>query len=123
MYGNAFNQYGGILYGIPYCNAFKHGVIVVLSRHTGMDCYRYRRVLCDCGNNHRRVFVAKTPGQTTITSPVPLGLGSFEVTCVALLSMLGVTLEAAFTATLLLRGFTLWLPMIPGLWLTKSEMR
>ncbi len=37
--------------------------------------------------------------------------------------MLGVTLEAAFTATLLLRGFTLWLPMIPGLWLTKSEMR
>lgn len=56
-------------------------------------------------------------------SPVPLGLGTFEAACVALLSMLGVTLEAAFTATLLLRGFTLWLPMIPGLWLTKVEMR
>ncbi|MBF8275370.1 MAG: hypothetical protein HW390_443 [Candidatus Brocadiaceae bacterium] len=56
-------------------------------------------------------------------SPVPLGLGTFEATCVAMLSMLGVTLEAAFTATLLLRGFTLWLPMIPGLWLTKLEMR
>lgn len=58
----------------------------------------------------------------TTLSPIPLGLGTFEATCVAMLSMLGVTLEAAFTATLLLRGFTLWLPMIPGLWLTKSEM-
>ncbi|MEK6728395.1 MAG: lysylphosphatidylglycerol synthase transmembrane domain-containing protein, partial [Planctomycetota bacterium] len=56
-------------------------------------------------------------------SPIPLGLGTFEATCVAMLSMLGVTLEAAFTATLLLRGFTLWMPMIPGLWLTRLEMR
>ncbi|MFN3533012.1 MAG: YbhN family protein [Candidatus Brocadia sp.] len=55
--------------------------------------------------------------------PVPLGLGTFEATCVAMLSMLGITLEAAFTATLLLRGFTLWLPMFPGLWLAKRELR
>ncbi|MEP9411000.1 MAG: flippase-like domain-containing protein [Candidatus Brocadia sp.] len=54
--------------------------------------------------------------------PVPLGLGTFEATCVAMLSMLGITLEAAFTATLLLRGFTLWLPMFPGLWLAKREL-
>lgn len=26
------------------------------------------------------------------------------------------------TATLLLRGFTLWLPMLPGLWLAKREL-
>ena len=55
--------------------------------------------------------------------PVPLGLGTFEATCVAMLTMLGITLEAAFTATLLLRGFTLWLPMFPGLWLAKRELR
>lgn len=55
--------------------------------------------------------------------PVPLGLGTFEATCVAMLSMLGIRLEAAFTATLLLRGFTLWLPMFPGLWLAKRELR
>ena len=55
--------------------------------------------------------------------PVPLGIGTFEATCVATLSMLGVKLEAALTATLLLRGFSLWLPMFPGLWLTKRELR
>lgn len=54
--------------------------------------------------------------------PVPLGLGTFEATCVAMLSVLGTKLEAALTATLLLRGFTLWLPMVPGLWLTKREL-
>ncbi|MBE7444387.1 MAG: flippase-like domain-containing protein [Planctomycetia bacterium] len=55
--------------------------------------------------------------------PVPLGLGTFEATCVAVLSMFDIRLEAALTATLLLRGFTLWLPMFPGLWLAKRELR
>lgn len=55
--------------------------------------------------------------------PVPLGLGTFEATCVAMLSMLGMRLEAALTATLLLRGFSLWLPMFPGLWLAKRGLR
>jgi uncharacterized protein (TIRG00374 family) len=56
-------------------------------------------------------------------SPIPLGLGTFETTCVAMLGVLGIPLEAALTATLLLRGFTLWLPMLPGLWLIRREMR
>ena len=34
-----------------------------------------------------------------------------------------VPLEAALTATLLLRGLTFWLPMVPGLWLTRRELR
>lgn len=55
--------------------------------------------------------------------PIPLGLGSFEVTCVSTLGLLGVPLEAALTATLLLRGFTLWLPMLPGMWLTHRALR
>ncbi len=55
--------------------------------------------------------------------PVPLGLGTFEASCVAMLGALGVPIEAALTATLLLRGFTLWLPMLPGLWLTRRALR
>lgn len=54
---------------------------------------------------------------------IPLGLGTFEATCVGMLKVLGVSLEAAFTATLLLRGFTLWLPMLPGMWLARRSLR
>ncbi len=53
-------------------------------------------------------------------SLIPLGMGSFEATCVGLLVMQGTGVETALVATLLLRGFTLWLPMIPGLWLTRQ---
>jgi glycosyltransferase 2 family protein len=56
-------------------------------------------------------------------SLIPLGIGSFEATCVALLVMLGIMPETALAATLLLRGFTLWLPMIPGLVLTRRILR
>ena len=56
-------------------------------------------------------------------SLIPLGLGSFELTCAGLLVSLGARLETALTATLLLRGFTVWLPMIPGLLLTRRELR
>ncbi len=55
--------------------------------------------------------------------PIPLGLGSFEAVCVSVLGLAGVPLAAALPATLLLRGFTLWLPMVPGLWLTRRELR
>lgn len=55
--------------------------------------------------------------------PVPLGLGTFEASCVTVLGALGVPIEAALTATLLFRGFTLWLPMLPGLWLTRRILR
>lgn len=53
--------------------------------------------------------------------PIPLGFGTFEGVSVAMLMLLGSPLEAALTATLLLRGFTLWLPMLPGVWLVRRE--
>ncbi|MFS8116211.1 lysylphosphatidylglycerol synthase transmembrane domain-containing protein [Rhizobium jaguaris] len=56
-------------------------------------------------------------------SPVPLGLGSFEGTCVGVLHLFGVQAEAALAATLIFRGFTFWLPMLPGLWLIRRETR
>lgn len=55
--------------------------------------------------------------------PIPLGLGTFEAVSVTMLGLLGVPLEAGLTATLLLRGFTFWLPMLPGLWLARRELR
>jgi uncharacterized protein (TIRG00374 family) len=55
--------------------------------------------------------------------PIPLGLGSFEGTCAGVLHLFGVPLEAALIAALLLRGFTSWLPMIPGLWLVRRELK
>jgi glycosyltransferase 2 family protein len=63
-----------------------------------------------------------TASVATTLGPIPLGLGTFEAACVAMLTLLGVAVEAALTATLLLRGLTLWLPMIPGLWLARHEV-
>ena len=54
--------------------------------------------------------------------PIPLGLGVFEGTSVAVLYLTGVSVEAALAATLLLRGFTFWLPMLPGMWLVRREL-
>ena len=45
-----------------------------------------------------------------------------EAACVGMLSLLGVAIEATLAATLLLRGLTFWLPMVPGLWLAKREI-
>lgn len=58
---------------------------------------------------------------TAMLSLLPLGIGSFEAASTALLVMHGFPLEAALAATLLLRGFILWIPLVPGLWLTRRE--
>ncbi|HOR41708.1 MAG TPA: lysylphosphatidylglycerol synthase transmembrane domain-containing protein [Atribacterota bacterium] len=52
---------------------------------------------------------------------LPGGIGGFEAGSVMTLSLLGVPVEAALTGTLLLRGFTLWLPLIPGILLAKHD--
>lgn len=58
-----------------------------------------------------------------ILGPIPMGLGSFEAVSVAMLRLFGVPFEAALSATLLFRGFTLWLPLIPGGILLRQEMK
>jgi uncharacterized membrane protein YbhN (UPF0104 family) len=55
--------------------------------------------------------------------PIPLGLGSFEATSTATLGLLGVPIENAFAATMLLRILTLWLPLLPGLTMMRSALR
>jgi uncharacterized membrane protein YbhN (UPF0104 family) len=46
---------------------------------------------------------------------VPGGLGTFEAGSIATLTLTGTSSAAALGATLLLRGLSFWLPMIPGL--------
>lgn len=66
-------------------------------------------------------FIALIMASVVATlGPIPMGLGSFEATSVAMLHLLGVELEAAFAATMLLRLFTLWLPLIPGMVMIRS---
>lgn len=60
---------------------------------------------------------------TALITPLPLGLGSFEAGAIIALRGLGVGYEPALAATLLTRGFSFWLPMLPSLWLVRAEMR
>jgi Mg2+-importing ATPase len=50
---------------------------------------------------------------------VPGGLGTFEATSVVTLRMTGARLSIALAATLMFRGLTFWLPMLPGLWYSR----
>jgi glycosyltransferase 2 family protein len=69
-------------------------------------------------------FVAFSMASIVVTlGPVPLGLGSFEATSTGMLRLLGVSFEAAVAATLLYRGFALWLPLALGLVLTRREFK
>jgi uncharacterized membrane protein YbhN (UPF0104 family) len=71
-----------------------------------------------------RVFTSFILASIVATlSPIPLGLGSFEGSCTGLLHLFGGGLEARLTATLILRGLTLWLPMVPGLWVSGVKGR
>lgn len=69
-------------------------------------------------------FLALMTGSMAATlAPTPLGLGTFEASATAMMVSLGVPFEAALTATLLLRGFTLWLPLLPSLVMMRGGMR
>jgi Mg2+-importing ATPase len=52
----------------------------------------------------------------------PGGLGIFEATSVLTLKMMGVAIPIALSATLLFRGMSFWLPLIPGLWFSRRYM-
>lgn len=50
---------------------------------------------------------------------LPGGLGAFETSSVLTLQLTGVPLPVALSATLLFRGLSFWLPMIPGVYLAR----
>jgi Mg2+-importing ATPase len=53
---------------------------------------------------------------------LPGGLGTFEAASVVTLRLTGLSLPAALSATLLFRGLSFWLPMLPGLWLSRRVL-
>ena len=53
---------------------------------------------------------------------MPGGLGTFEATSVLMLRMVGVDLAVALAATLLFRGLSFWLPMLPGYWFSRRAI-
>jgi Mg2+-importing ATPase len=53
---------------------------------------------------------------------VPGGLGIFEATSVLTLKLVGVAIPVALSATLLFRGLSFWLPLLPGLWLSRRAV-
>ena len=55
--------------------------------------------------------------------PIPMGLGSFEAVSIGMLRAMGVPFEAAFSATLLFRGYTLWVPLIPGMFAARRQLK
>jgi Mg2+-importing ATPase len=53
---------------------------------------------------------------------VPGGLGTFEATSVVMLRLAGIDLAGALSATLLFRGLSFWLPMLPGYWSSRRVL-
>ncbi|HET7156725.1 MAG TPA: HAD-IC family P-type ATPase, partial [Hyphomicrobiaceae bacterium] len=53
---------------------------------------------------------------------LPGGLGTFEVTSVLTLRMTGIEIPVALAATLLFRGLSFWLPMLPGYWFSRRAI-
>jgi Mg2+-importing ATPase len=54
---------------------------------------------------------------------LPGGLGTFEAMSVVTLRMAGVPIPVALSATLLFRGLSFWLPMLPGVWCARHALR
>lgn len=53
----------------------------------------------------------------------PGGLGTFEAVSVLTLGLAGVPVATALAATLLFRGVSFWIPLLPGLVLARLELR
>jgi Mg2+-importing ATPase len=52
----------------------------------------------------------------------PGGLGTFEASSVLMLRRVGVETAVALSATLLFRGLSFWLPMLPGYWASRRVL-
>ena len=97
-----------------------NGLIFIADAATLLVCFR----ALGAHVPYETAFIAVIAASMVVTlGPIPLGLGSFELGSTGMLSLLGVPLEAAFAATLLLRSFTLWLPLLPGLVLMRGVLR
>lgn len=54
---------------------------------------------------------------------LPGGLGAFEAASILTLRLIGVELSIALSATLMFRGLSFWLPLVPGFWFSRRYAR
>jgi glycosyltransferase 2 family protein len=95
-----------------------NGLIFIADAATLAAC------LCALGQDFQpaTAFIGLMAGSIAATLvPLPLGLGSFEASCIAMLTLLGVQIEPAVAGTVLLRGLTLWLPLLLGLFMVRQN--
>jgi glycosyltransferase 2 family protein len=62
-------------------------------------------------------------GVASMLSLIPGGIGAFEGVSILMLGVLKVPIKAGLAATLMLRAFLLWIPMIPGFFVLRRESR
>ena len=62
-------------------------------------------------------------GTASMLSLIPGGVGAFEGVSILMLGLLHVPIKAGLAATLMLRAFLLWIPMIPGFFVLKRESK
>lgn len=105
-----------LLARVAACNA----LIFLADAGTLFACLR----ALGTGASFATSFIALIMASIVVTlGPIPLGLGSFEATSTATLRLLGLSFEAAFAGTMLLRLLTLWLPLVPGMILMRGAMK
>ncbi|MDF0488359.1 lysylphosphatidylglycerol synthase transmembrane domain-containing protein [Sphingomonas sp. H39-1-10] len=105
-----------LLTRVAACNA----LIFLADAGTLFACLRALGTNASFGTS----FIALIMASIVVTlGPIPLGLGSFEATSTATLRLLGVSFEAAFAGTMLLRLLILWLPLVPGMILMRGAMK
>jgi len=106
--------------GLVFASLLLHATVMLLDAGTLWVMFRALGAELSYAATLAAFLIAS---MTATIGIIPLGLGTFEASCVSALVMLGAPLETALAATLLLRGMTLWLPMLPGLWLMRRELR
>ena len=102
------------------CMTLLNGLVFLADAATMQACIHALGVHAPLSAGYLAFMMASI---AVILGPVPMGLGSFEAVSIAMLRLFGVPFEAALSATLLFRGFTLWLPLIPGGILLRKELK
>jgi len=69
------------------------------------------------------LFLPEKLSNVALGALIPGGIGAFEGVSILMLGLLKVPIEAGLAATLMLRAFILWLPMIPGFFILKQESK
>ena len=54
---------------------------------------------------------------------IPGGFGAVEGSAILIFHMFGISFAAGTTAALIFRGFTYWLPFLPGFLLSRKELK